>query len=166
MPGNIILDIAIAFGLKICDNALSTVKTIFLSKEKYVSAYLFASFSTLFYLLAIVRIANSNDPYSMAAMCVATFIGTLIPCFIVKKTEREKLYIFDVTSDTLENGKEFADALRKNNIAVNSNIVYNREMVKTLQCNIYCKTKEQSKVVNDLLKDKEDFKYNVCVPIE
>ena len=159
-------EILIAFSLKMADNALGTVKTLFLSKGKYFSASLFASLSTLFYLFAIVRIANSNDIYSIVAMCVATFFGTLFPCFVIKRSEKEKLYIFDVTSDTMENGKIFADTLRGENVAVNTSVVYNRDMAKTLMCKVYCSSKEQSKMVNEMLKKNKDFKYNIYVPIE
>ena len=159
-------EIGIAFGLKMADNALGTVKTLYLSKGKFFGASIFASMSTLFYLLAIVRIANSNDMASILAMCAATFLGTLMPCYLIKKSEREKLYIFDVTADTLDNGKQFADIVRDNNIAVNTSVVYDKNMKKTLLCKIYCATKEQSKMINDLLKNKNEFKYNVYVPIE
>ena len=53
-------EIGIAFGLKMADNALGTVKTLYLSKGKFFGASIFASMSTLFYLLAIVRIATEN----------------------------------------------------------------------------------------------------------
>ena len=159
-------EILIAFTLKMADNALGTVKTLFLAKGKYVAAAFFNSFSTLFYLMAVVRIAKSNDIYSIIAMCVATFIGTLMPCFIIKKAERDKLYIFDVTSDTLENGKRFADILRMKNVALNTTTVYNREMKKTLLVKIYCSSKEESRMVTDMLENKKNFKYNIYVPIE
>lgn len=166
MDNIVLVEILIAFGLKMCDNALGTVKTIYLSKGKYVLAAVFNSLSTLFYLLAVVRIANSNDIYSLIAMCVATFIGTLMPCFIIKKSERDKLYIFDITSDTMENGKRFADHLRDMNVALNTATVYDRNMQKTLLIKVYCSSKDESRIINEMLKKKESFKYNIYVPIE
>ena len=159
-------EILIAFSLKMGDNALGTVKTIYIAKGKYVRAALFNSLSTLFYLMAVVRIAKSNDFYSMIAMCVATFIGTLIPCFVIQKAERDKLYIFDITSDTLSSGMVFADILRDKNIAINTTSVYNREMEKTLLIKVYCASKEESRVVTDLLNYNEKFKYNIYVPLD
>lgn len=158
-------EIGIAFGLKMADNALSTVKTLYLSKGKFFGASLFASLSTLFYLLAIVRIANSNDIYSILAMCIATFVGTLMPCYLIKKSERDKLYIFDITADNLANGKKFADIVRGNNIAVNTSVVYDKNMNKTLLCKAYCSSKEESRFLNEMLKENNEFKYNVYVPI-
>ena len=166
MSVEFIIEVTIAFLLKMADNALSTVKTIFLTKGRHVLASIFAGISTLFYLLAIVRIASSNNIWSILAMCFATFLGTLLPCFIIKKSERDKLYIFDITSDTLENGKEFADVLRAKNVAVNTSIVYDRDLNKTILCKVYCASKEQSKMVQEILKDKPEFKYNIYVPIE
>lgn len=163
---DLFFEVIIAFLLKMADNALSTVKTVFLTKGKYLLASIFAGISTLFYLLAIVRIASTNNIWSILAMCFATFLGTLLPCFIIKKSERDKLYIFDITSDTFENGKMFADVLRTKNVAVNTSVVYDRNLNRTLLCKVYCASKEQSKMVQELLRDKAEFKYNVYVPIE
>lgn len=157
------MEILFIFLLKIADNALGTAKTISLNKEKYWFASAFNAFSTLFYTVAIVRITQSNDMYSIVAICLATFLGTLLPGLIVKGSEKDKLHIFDITADNLYNGKEFADTLRKQNIAVRTYKTYDKNMQKTLACKVYCTSKEESKFVNSLIKP--DFKYNVYVPL-
>ena len=161
-----LIEIGIAFALKIADNTLGTFKTIFIAKGKYVMASVFNAASTMFYLLAIVRITSSNSFASMLAMCAATFLGTLLPSFLLKKTERDKLYIFDITADTMEAGFDFADTLRSSNIAVNTSPVYNKNMEKTLAIKAYCPSKESSRKVIELLEGKDNFKYNVYAPIE
>lgn len=156
------MEILMIFILKIVDNILATAKTIYINKEKYMLASLFNAFSTFFYLILIVEIAKSNDMKSIIAMCVATFIGTYLPGILIKKSERERLFIFNITSDTLESGKEFADAIRSNNIAITSYTARDRHMNKVLTCNVYCRTKEESRIVNSLLNP--NFKYNIDVP--
>lgn len=158
------MDILISFILKSIDNGLSTAKTIYINKEKYFIASLLSGLSTFFYLSAIVQLTKSNNIYSIIAMCIATFIGTLIPGIMVKKSERDKLFIFDITSDSLESGKRFADAVRNNNIAIKTYKSYDNKMNKTLSCKIYCTTKEESKIVNDLIEP--NFKYNIYVPLQ
>ena len=158
------MDILISFILKTIDNGLGTAKNIYINKEKYVIASLFNGIATFFYLIAIVQLTKSNSIYNIIAMCIATFIGTLIPGIMVKKSERDKLFIFDITSDTLESGKEFADLIRKNNIAIKTYKSYDSNMNKTLSCKVFCSTKEESKIVNKLIKP--NFRYNIYVPIE
>lgn len=148
--------------MKLIDNALSTLKTIYLSKDKYITASIFNALSTLFYLLAIVKIAKSTNIYSVIAMCIATLLGTLIPSFVIKKSEGDKLWKFNIVSDNLENGKIFADKLRGNNLAISTKKIYNKHKNKALEIDIYCDTKEKSQMVRDLVP--ESFDINVILP--
>lgn len=154
----------IAFILKILDNGLSTAKTIYINKEKYVLGALLNAFSTFFYLVAIVQLTKDNSLESIIAMCVATFIGTYLPGVLIKKSERDKLWIFDITASSLDEGKEFADIIREHNIAIKSYSSYDKDMNKVLSCKIYCSTKTESRIVNKFIPN--NFKYNVYVPLE
>lgn len=153
----------IAFILKILDNGLGTAKTIYINKERYALGAFLNSFSTFFYLVAIVQLTKNNDMKSIIAMCVATFVGTYLPGLLIKKSERDKLWIFDVTANTLDRGKEFADIIRDNNIAIKTYTSYDTEMNKVLSCKIYCTSKNESRIVNSTIP--QDFKYNVYVPM-
>lgn len=157
------MQILYSFILKMLDNFLSTAKTISINKEKYFLGALFNAVSTFFYLVAIVQLTKANSLHSIIAMCVATFIGTYLPGLMLKKSERDKLFIFDVTADTLERGKEFADIVRDNNIAIKTYSSYDSEMNKVLSCKIYSLTRSESKVINSLIP--KEFKYHVYVPL-
>lgn len=158
------MNILISFLLKAIDNGLSTAKTIYINKERYLIASLLNAFATFFYLFAIVQLTKSNSMANIIAMCVATFIGTLLPGVIFKKSEREKLYIFDISSDTLESGKEFADKIREYNIAIKTYKSYDKNKKKILSCKVYCTNKEESKIVDSLIGP--NFKYNIYVPLD
>ena len=152
-----------AFFLKLIDNGLGTLKTIYIQKEKYTLSALFNAASTFFYLIAIVQVAKSNDIFSIIAMCVATFLGTLIPGLLIKKSERDKLYIYEITASDLEMGKIFADELRDTNIAIHSHTTYDEDMNKVLICKVYCSTKKESRIVDMLIPD--EFRYHIYVPV-
>lgn len=152
-----------AFILKLIDNGLSTLKTIFIQKEKYILGALSNAFSTLFYLIAIVQVAKSNDMFSIIAMCIATFLGTLIPGILIKKSERDKLYIYEITTTNFEAGKIFADELRDTNIAIHAHTTYDEDMNKVLVCKVYCSTKEESRIIDTLIPS--NFRYHVYVPV-
>ena len=157
-------EIAIAFILKLLDNSLGTAKTIFIAKGQYFLGSLFSAVGTLFYLLAIVRITKTSNIAGIIAMCIATFVGTLATSLFIRRVEPEKLFVYDITADTLENGKAFADALRARNIPVRTYLTYDKHMKKTLACNVYCSTKEESKMVEELLQP--GFKWNTYIPLE
>lgn len=155
--------IFIAFMLKLIDNGLGTLKTIFIQKEKYILGAIFNALSAFFYLIAVVQVAKSNDIFSILAMCVATFLGTLIPGLLIKRSERDKLYIYEITASDLYEGKMFADELRDTNIAIHSHTTYDEDMNKVLICKVYCSTKAESRIVNTLIPD--NFRYHIYVPV-
>lgn len=156
--------ILVAFTLKLIDNTLGTVKSIYLHKERYLLGALFNSAATFFYLVAIVQIAKSNDMLSIIAMCFATFLGTLIPGLLMKKSERDKLFIYDITAIDLESGKNFADLVRDNNIPIKTFISYDKDLNKVLSCKAFCPTKNESRIVDGLIPS--EFKYNKYTPLE
>ncbi|MGE5627552.1 MAG: hypothetical protein ACM3X7_05465 [Solirubrobacterales bacterium] len=157
------MEILIVFLLKLIDNTFNTMKTIYLGKDRFFFSSLFAALSTTVYMVAVVRIANSQGFFNIIAICAATFIGTLVPGLVAKKAEKDKLYIFDITADSLDRGKQFADVLRSENIATKTSVVYDNMMIKTLSIKAYCANKQESKIVNDLITP--EFKYNVYAPM-
>lgn len=152
-----------AFLLNLINNGLSTVKTIYIHKEKYLSGAFYNAFSTFFYLIAVVQIAKSNNIYSIIAMCFATFLGTYLPGTLMKKSERDKLFIFNITASNFETGLKFADEVRNMNIPVKTNISYNSKKEKVITCEVYCLTKEESRIINGLIP--KDFKYHIYTPL-
>lgn len=157
------MEILIVFLLKLLDNTLGTMKNIYLARGKFYFSSLLAALSTTIYMVAVVRMAKSDGVLTIIAICAATFIGTLIPGLAVKKSEKEKLYIFDITADNMNSGKEFADILRTENIAIKTSVVYDNMMIKTLSIKAYCANKKESKMVNENLNPA--FKYNVYAPM-
>lgn len=157
------MEILIVFILKLIDNTLNTMKNIFLIREKFLVSSLLAALSTAVYMVMVIKMAKADGIISIVAIFAATFIGTLIPGVAVKKTEKDKLYIFDITSDNIDSGKEFADILREANIATKTSIAYNNVMDKTLSIQAYCSNREESRLVNNNISPA--FKYNVYTPM-
>lgn len=158
------MDYIIAFLLKFINNCLSTAKTITVSKGNYLLGAVFNAVSELFYLLVMVKVIKSNDLTSMIVVCLAVFFGTYLTGVTFKKQKKETLYVFDVTSDSLENGILFADSIRNLNIPIKTYKTFDSNMKKCLSCKIYCNTKEDSKIVESLMFPA--FKYNQTIPVE
>lgn len=157
------MEILIVFILKLIDNTLNTMKNIFLIKEKFLVSSLFAALSTAIYMVMVMKMAKTDGLISIIVIFAATFIGTLIPGVAVKKTEKDKLFIYDITADNINNGKQFADILRESNIATKTSIAYNNEMDKTLSIQAYCSNRYESRLVDENLRST--FKYNVYAPM-
>ena len=158
------MELITTFILKLLDQAINTSKSIFIAKERYLLGSILNAISNFFYFIVIVRVAKSDDITTILAICLATFIGTYASGKLIRKQEGDRLYIFRATSDNLENGIKFADTIRDNNIAIHTTTGYDKSMNKTLFCEIYCTTKEESRIVTNLIPC--EFKYHIQNPID
>lgn len=145
------------FICKMIDNALGTLKTLFLQKGNYFASSLFNAGSTFFYMVAIVNSIRDNSLWSIFAMCLATFLGSYLPARIVDKMEEDKLYIYDITSNSFDEGKELADMIRELNIPVKTSITYNSDLDKVLEIKVFCSTKNESLIVKEIIKDETKY---------
>lgn len=152
------------FVCKIIDNALSTLKTLCLQKGNYFASSLFNAGSTFFYMVAIVNSIKDNSLGSIFAMCLATFLGSYLPARVVDKMEEDKLYIYDITSSTFEEGIEIADTIRELNIPIKTSATYDSKLDKVLEIKVFCSTKQESLMVKEIIKD--DFKYHAYIAKE
>lgn len=152
------------FICKIIDNALGTLKTMFLQKGNYLASSIFNAGSTFFYMVAIVNSIKDNSLGSIFAMCLATFLGSYLPARMVDKMEEDKLYIYDITSNTFEEGVELADTIRELNIPVKTGVTYNSNLNKVLEIKVFCSTKSESLIIKQIIND--DFKYHAYIAKE
>lgn len=159
-----IIEILQAFFVKIMDNGLSTFKSIYQNKEKYIISALFASASQFFYLVGVKQVASGSGYVIISVMTFATFIGTLLPGIFMKKIEKDKPWTFEITASSFDKGIEFADELRKLDLDVKTTVSYDTEVIKVISCKVKCSTKEHSRKVMKLLPD--DFEYEVTVPLQ
>lgn len=153
------------FLMKLADCALSTMKTVFLCKNRFfISSVLNSVAAVLFILVADSMAVAPEDKkvYIAIAIFLANFLGSYFPPKLMERFEADKLFIYVITAKNLEKGKEFSDKLRELNIPVSTTVVYNQETEKSLSCNAYCNTRKESKIVDMILKEySEDVKYHI-----
>lgn len=154
----------LSFIVKILENILATAKSIAVAKEKYLASAIFNALSAFFYLVAIVQLTKDNSIASIIVMTIATFIGTYIPGLLTERSERNRLYIFDITADSIKSGEKFINKVVAHNIAVRYYKSYDSHSNLVMSCKVFCTTREEFKIVNDLISD--NFKYNVYHPLE
>ena len=152
------------FICKMMDNALGTLKNIYLHKQKYLISSMFSAAGTFFYMVAMVNAIKDNSLWSIVAMCLATFLGSYIPARIIEKREGDKLYVYEITSHTFEEGLEIADTIRNMNIPIKTTSTYNQNLEKVLEIKVFCGTKNESAIIKELIKDS--VKYHCYVAKE
>jgi uncharacterized protein YebE (UPF0316 family) len=154
----------LVFVLKLLDGVFSTLKNIFLIKGQFFLSALVSTIGTFFYLTMVVELAKATGVMATIVVCLANFIGTYVPSISMNKLEKDKLHVYNITSSTLEEGKSFADLVRKNNLAITTDGRRDENMEKVLFCEVYCKTREASKLLESLIP--KSFKYNIQVPYD
>ena len=158
------MDILITFMCKIMDNALGTLKNIYLHKQKYLISSMFSAAGTFFYMVAMVNAIKDNSLWSIIAMCFATFLGSYIPARAVERMEKDKLYVYDITTKDMEEGLELIDEIKDLNIPFKSHSTYNDKLNKTIAVKVFCSTKTESLMIKEIIDDR--FKYHAYIAKE
>ena len=159
MDGSTLNAIFLVFVYKSLDCVFNTLKTIYLYKNKYFLSSMFNTLSTIFYFIAVVKAATSNDIYVICAAGLATLVGSYLPAKIAEYLEKDKVFIYDITSDNFENGVTYADLLREQNLPVRTMKVYDKDMNRALNCKVYSESKTISKMIEDNMPPQ--FKFTV-----
>ena len=147
------------FILKLLDSLLGTAKSIYLVKNKEILAAIAGTISTYFYLTMMVKLVKVSGNSGIIIICVASFMGTYFPILFSKMIEKQKVYVYNITPDTNENGKKFADDIRENNIPVLTYKGFSKEREQVLCCKIFSENKKQSSIISKMIPS--GFKYYV-----
>lgn len=138
------------FGLKILDCTFNTVKSVYMQKDQYYLGATFNAISAGFFNISVL--ITGGIPITITtvittlAICAATFLGTLFPALMIKKHEPDQMYIFEITSDNMENGKKYADLLLAHNIPIRTSKTYTMRR-KALCIKAYSESKENSRFI-------------------
>lgn len=152
------------FILKFSDCALGTVKTLMLVKNKFFLSSVANSLSALLFIFVADSMANS-DPDSKIWIALVIFIANLVggyfPPKLIDKLEEDKLFIFNITSSSIEEGKILADQLRELNIPITTSVSYNKEINKVLMIRAYSESRDKSKIILTYLRELPEFKWHI-----
>ena len=153
------MSIIALFLVKLFDCAFNVLKTIFICKDRYFAAAVSASLSVVFFIYA----AQQTGDYVYVTIFAATFLGNYLPPKLLAYLDKDKLFLYEVTSQDLETGMAFADKLRGYNLQVNTNICFNNERKKIVTLRVYSKSKTTSKLIEKNMPTT--FNYNIITPL-
>jgi len=66
-----------------------------------------ASAANLFYLTMLVKLNKNYSFNSVLIISVAVFLGNYLPQFLIDKTSKDKIFIFEILPPSIEEGKIF-----------------------------------------------------------
>ena len=142
--------------MKFLDCALSTLKTVFLVKNQFFISSILNSLSAALFIFVADTMANAPSDQKLwiaGIVFLANLTGGYLPPKLVKRMESDKLFVYVITPQSFEEGKDLADDLRAHNIPVSTTVVYDKYMNKTLDIKAYAQGKEESRIISRHLDD-------------
>lgn len=153
------MSLGLLFIAKMADNALSTVKTIMIQRNRSLLAGVAIALSSFLYFWITRSVVLADSMLTTLTVAVASGVGCFLVSGINNKLSKDRIYINVVMSDDMAAMQDFRDYLAKHhitNVASDSyTLDWNR---KTLTVTAYAETKEQSRIINSYMENS-DTKY-------
>ena len=153
------MSLGLLFIAKMADNALSTVKTIMIQRNRSLLAGVAIALSSFLYFWITRSVVLADSLLTTMTVAVASGFGCFLVSRINNKLSKDRTYVNVVMSDDMAAMQDFRDYLAKHhitNVASDSyTLDWNR---KTLTVTAYAETKEQSRIINSYMENS-DTKY-------
>ena len=150
------IQILLNIAMKILDSFVTTTKSIFVYKNKILLASLMVGCSNFLFLTVIVNAVLSDSIYMNILVGLSSSVGAYLAMKTNNKFSKDVSYLNIITCDTRESVVELVEYLRLHKI---KNIVtdsYTRQWDKTLVVQAFANTREQSKLIDTYLENKEE----------
>lgn len=146
------MELLFVFVMKMLDTSLAAMKTMFTIKGLPFFAALASSISYLLYTIAMKQVFNDTGLASTIVVAIAVFLGQFITQSTMhkKSKHKEKLWKVNVTAKTWDESFNFMSDLEETGISYSSDKKYNKYRKKVLGFDIYCSSKEETKIVKEL----------------
>lgn len=157
--------LSILFIGKMFDNILNTAKMLFIQRNKAILAGVALTLSNLIYFSITKNIVSSDGWLSIIVVSVASGIGCCIAMWIGNKFSKDRTYVNVIMSDNVDEMMILRDFLATNKITNVVSDSYDRDWKKVLSITAYPETKDQSKLIDEYIKNS-DIKFKRLVQNE
>lgn len=147
-----IINLVIIFVVKVLDNILSTSKTILVQKNKAFLAGLTVVISQIIFYKLIDAVSEGSE-LTIYVIAIASGLGTLLAIWISNRFSKDRMYVNIIMCDNKKVMKELRDYLKDNKITNLTTDGYTKEWKKTLAITAYAETREQSKLLDEYIKN-------------
>ena len=142
--------------VKIIDNIVSTMKGIAVYKNQKVLSSVYVVISQLLFYLVVAEVINDNSLTTIFLVSVASGIGNFIAFLINDKFKRDDKWWVLLTTKNIKDVKKLCVYLRKHDIKYIANDGYSYNGDKTINVIAFSRTKGESKLINDFLRNNEN----------
>lgn len=144
--------------IKILDNVVLTAKNIATYKcQKILSSILVVVSQLLFYLV-INKVIEDNTLIAIIIVSVGSGIGSYVAFAINEKFKKDDVWTNIITSSNTELLINLCTMLRENRVKYLLYDTYNRKFEQSYTVTAFTKTKAESKLIDEYLKNT-DVKY-------
>ena len=141
--------------IKVLDNIISTAKSIATFKEQKLLSSVLVVISQLIFYLVINQVINDNTITAIVIVSVSSGIGNYIAFIINNRFKRDTKWTFVITSSDIYDVQKLCNYLAKYEIKYIANDGYTRKGEHTINVIAFSKTKNDSRLIEQYLKDSE-----------
>lgn len=149
-----VITLGILFVMKVLDNAISTAKTIFIQRNRWLLAATAVVVADFIYFWLTKRIVTSDSVWAIAAVAVGGGVGCALACLTGQKLSRDRMFVNIVMCDDREAMQEFRDFLAEHHITNVCCDSYTRDWNrKTITITAYAETRAESRLIDHYIEN-------------
>ena len=143
----------ILFIIKVLDNIILTAKSIATYKGQKMLSSILVAISQLIFYLVIDQVISDNTMTAIIIVSFASGIGNYIAFIMNDKFKKDDKWQYHMTSSDKDDVIRLCNYLVEHNIKYLANHGMNRKGEETINVIAYSKTKDQSRLIEDYLKN-------------
>lgn len=144
--------------IKILDNVVLTAKNIATYKGQKILSSILVVVSQLLFYLVINKVIEDNTLIAIIIVSVGSGIGSYVAFAINEKFKKDDVWTNIITSSNKELLINLCTMLRENRVKYLLYDTYNRKFEQSYTVTAFTKTKAESKLIDEYLKNT-DVKY-------
>ena len=139
--------------IKILDNIILTLKSIYTYKNRKILSSILVVISQLMFYIIIKEVISDDSMITILVVSFASGIGNYFAFVIADKFKKDDKWQYHLTSSDKDDVVRLCNYLVENNIKYLANHGLNRRGEETINVIAYSKTKDQSRLIENYLKN-------------
>ena len=139
--------------IKVLDNVILTAKSIATYKEYKIISSVLVVISQLIFYLVIDQVISDNTILAIVIVSVSSGVGNYVAFLINDHFKKDAKWTVVLTSSDREDVERLCNYLVEHKIKYVANDGYNRRMEPTINIIAFSKTKAESRLIEEYLKN-------------
>lgn len=141
--------------IKVCDNILLTAKSISTYKGQKLLSSVLVTISQLIFYVIIDQVVSDSTLTSILIISIASGIGNYLAFMINDKFKKDDVWTNIITSSSKEMLIDLCTMLREHKVKYLLYDTYNRRFEQSYTVTAFTKTKKESKLIDEYLKNTD-----------